>query len=260
MNKKRNSLLLLVLVFILIAINYSFFDSALINFFDESETFFIERVIDGDTIVSNKTSIRLLGINCPEKGEKYYSEAKEFLSEKVLNKSIKLEFGKEKYDLYKRMLAYLFIDGKNINLKLVEQGLANFYFPSGKDKYYSEFYSAWENCIKENKNLCEKSSDKCASCIILRDLNVESQKIIFENICNFDCDIDNWGIKDEGRKKFFFENFVLMKNSKVGIVVGNWTNTKEKLFWKNEEYVWTKSGDTLFLRDSSGKLVLWKSY
>ena len=259
MNKKRNSLLLLFLIFVLISINYSFLDSVLINFFDESKTFLVERVIDGDTLVVNKTSVRLLGINTPEKGEKYYTESKEFLSKKVLNKSVELEFGKEKYDLYKRMLAYVFLD-ENVNLKIVEMGFANFYFPSGKDKYYPKFYSAWESCIKENKNLCEKSSDKCASCVVLKEFNVESQKIIFENICDFDCDLDNWEIKDEGRKKFFFENFVLMKNLKVEIVVGNFTNTNEKLFWKNEEYVWTKSGDTLFLRDSFGKLVLWKSY
>jgi len=30
--------------------------------------------------------------------------------------------------------------------------------------------------------------------------------------------------------------------------------------WKKKDYVWTKTGDSLFLRDSKGKLVLWKSY
>jgi len=30
------------------------------------------------------------------------------------------------------------------------------------------------------------------------------------------------------------------------------------LFWKNEDYVWAKTGDTLFLRDGKGKLVLWE--
>lgn len=260
MDKKNNLILLLTLIFILLALNYSWLDSKLINFFDESETFFVERVIDGDTLVVNGTSVRLLGINCPEEGENYYEEAKEFLSKKVLNKTIKLEFGKEKYDLYKRKLAYVFVDGKNVNLELVAQGFANFYFPSGKDKHFSEFYNAWEKCIFENKHLCEKSSDKCASCIILNEFNIESQKIIFENVCEFDCNLNGWWIKDEGRKKFFFENFVLMKNKKVEIVVGNGTNNLEKLFWKNEEYVWTEIGDTLFLRDSSGKLVLWENY
>jgi len=259
MNKKRKISLLIFLILILIVVNYNFLDSVLINFFDNSETFFVERVIDGDTFVINKTSVRMLGINTPERGEKYYAEAKEFLSKKVLNKSVKLEFGKEKYDLYKRILAYTFTD-ENVNLEIVKNGFANFYFPSGKDKYYSEFYTAWENCVKKNINLCEKSTDKCADCIFLEQFDVASQKIIFENTCGFDCNLNNWWIKDEGRKKFIFDNFILKKNSYVEIVVGNFTNTPQKLFWKNEKYVWTETGDTLFLRDSSGKLVLWKNY
>jgi len=32
------------------------------------------------------------------------------------------------------------------------------------------------------------------------------------------------------------------------------------LFWKGKDYVWTSTGDTLFLRDDEGKLVLWEMY
>jgi len=98
MNKKKKQVILLLsLILVLIMINYSFIDNTLENFFLDYEIANVERVIDGDTIViENKTSVRLLGINCPEKGEKYYGEAKEFVEELVLNKSIKLKFGKEK--------------------------------------------------------------------------------------------------------------------------------------------------------------------
>ena len=41
----------------------------------------VRRVIDGDTIVAESRSIRLLGINTPERGEEYYLEAKEFLED-----------------------------------------------------------------------------------------------------------------------------------------------------------------------------------
>ena len=90
-------------------------------------------------ISENKTSVRLLGINTPEKGEIYYGEAKEFLEYQVLNKTIRLENGKDKTDLYGRKLSYIFLGTKNINLELVKEGLANFYFPSGKDINYNDF-------------------------------------------------------------------------------------------------------------------------
>jgi len=262
MNKKQKQVyLLIVLIFLLFIINYSFFDRLLINFLDEGEKAFVNRVIDGDTLViHDNESVRLLGINSPEKNEKYYQEAKEFLNKKTLNKTITLKFGKDKHDRYGRLLAYVFFDGKNINLELVEEGLANFYFPSGKDQYYNDFKKAWEDCIKEEKNLCESPKDKCSDCIKLREFDYKNQKTIFYNKCDFDCELTNWIIKDEGRKKFIFPNFILKRNKEFIVSVGEKTNTESNLFWSGEDYVWTSSGDTLFLRDREGKLVLWESY
>ena len=253
--------LIILLVIILFTINYSFLDSLLINFLEDKETAFVGRVIDGDTIkIENGTSLRMLGINTPEKGEKYYNEAKEFLKKSVSNKTIELEFGKDKYDRYKRILAYIFIRRENINLELVKNGFANFYFPSGKDIHYNEFKKAWEECITTNKNLCEKSHDKCAICIELKEFDYRNDRVVFYNRCSFDCDLTGWKIKDEGRKNFIFDKFILDSNNNVEIKVGDNKNTKTTLYWTGEKYIWTNSGDTLFLRDKNNKLVLWESY
>jgi len=65
---------------------------------------------------------------------------------------------------------------------------------------------------------------------------------------------------ERGGQKFVFPEFVLEKNSEVLIETGEGVDTKNKLFWEDGENVWTKTGDTLFLRDDEGKLVLWKRY
>jgi len=200
-----------------------------------------------------------LGINTPERGQEYYQEPKVFLEDLVLNKTVKLEFGKDKYDKYNRLLAYVFLDEENINIKLIENGFANFYFPSGKDIHYNDFKKAWEDCIKENINLCKKSEDKCSDCVELKEFNYKNQYTIFYNKCGFDCELTEWKIKDEGRKNFVFPEFILEKNKEIKIKVGEGINNQETLFWKDERYVWTSSGDTLFLRDDKGGLVLWKS-
>ncbi|MDD5012546.1 MAG: thermonuclease family protein [Candidatus Nanoarchaeia archaeon] len=259
MKRKREIILLGILILLMFVINYSFVDNAVVEFLDDYETTIVERVIDGDTIVvGNDTHVRLLGINTPEKGEKYYNEAKNFLSMVILNKTVELRFGKERYDRYGRELAYVFYNDANVNLELVDEGYANFYFPSGKDEYYDRAVKNWEHCISNNKYLCEKSDDKCADCVELEEF--ENQEVIFGNNCNFECDLTGWSIKDEGRKKFIFGDFVLEKNKEVKIIVGNKTNSNGILYWKNEDYVWTETGDTLFLRDKGGKLVLWKKY
>ncbi len=242
-----------ILFLLLIIINYNFLDSKLKDFLIEKDFGVVERIIDGDTIIINGTSIRLLGINCPEKSEEFSLQAKEFLEKKILNKTIRIEFGKQKTDKYGRTLAYVFLGNENINLALIKEGFANPYFPKGQDKYSSQFYKAWKEC---KKNYCEKSKNKCANCIKLKKLDYNTQKVILENICSFDCNLTNWIIKDEGRKKFRFENFILKPNKEVKIVVGK----GEGLVWKGQKYVWTKTGDTLFLRDNQNRLVLYKHY
>lgn len=257
---KKETLFLTSLIVLLIAINYSWLDSLVVNSLSNYETAKITRIVDGDTVDSEIGKIRMLGINTPEKKEKHYQEAKKFLEDNLLNETARIEYGKDKTDRYNRTLAYLFLNNENVNLKQVENGFANYYFPSGKDIYYDDFKRAWETCIESNKNLCEKSKNICAECIELKEFNYNSQEVVFYNSCNYNCNLNRWKIKDEGRKNFIFSDFNLEAEREVKIKVGEGANNEEILFWAGEEYVWTKTGDTLFLRDSNSKLVLWESY
>ena len=231
---KRDKLVLMLLVILLLAVNYSFLDEKIESFLAgyKTENVFIDRVIDGDTITTGNRSIRLLGINTPERGELYYDEAKEFLEMRVLNKNVTLEFTRERKDKYGRTLSYVFESGENINVEIIRNGFANYYFYSGRDKYSDDLLEAWKNCISEKLNLCEPSKDICASCIDIKDGEVV-------NSCSFSCNISSWWIKGEGREKFIF-NETLSPNEKA----------KFSLDLEN-------SGGGLFLRDAKGKLVLW---
>lgn len=261
MNKKKKQIiLLLILIILLFIINCPWIDNFLIKNFENinKEDFIVKRIIDGDTIVVGEDlRVRLLGINCPEKGEKYYQEAKEFLEMIILNKTIFIEFFEK--DLYYRELGFVFLDGKNVNLELVGEGLANVYVLDNK-LYEKELRDVWSECIKKEKNLCEKSENKCVNCIKLKKFDYKNQKVILYNKCEFDCNLNEWTIKDEGRKKFVFQDFVLNKNKEIKIIVGEGIDSENVLFWGGEDYVWTKTGDTLFLRDKENKLVLWESY
>ena len=261
MSRRKNVIFLIFLVIAITIVNYYYIDEYLKKSFAEGRAeVFIERVIDGDTIVSNGTSIRLLGINTPERGEKYYEEAKSFLEARVLNKTVVLEFGKDKTDRYNRTLAYIILDGESINLKQVENGFANYYFPEGKDKHYEEFKTAWLSCVVNEKNLCEKSTNKCAECVTIRQLGVKEQEIILENECDMYCNLNKWTLKDEGRKNLIVPYFIIYPVDEVTVVVGNGTTKGKTIYWTGETYVLTNSGDTIFLRDEQGKLVDWKGY
>ncbi len=82
---------------------------------------------DGDTItvLQGTTSyrIRLDGIDCPEKGQAYGNAARQFTSDQVFGKTVKVTW-KEK-DRYKRYLGTVFTPaGKNLNQELLKAGLA----------------------------------------------------------------------------------------------------------------------------------------
>lgn len=240
---------------VLIFLNYSALDNGLKKFLEVEDYVFIERVIDGDTVVIDGVSSRLLGINSPEKGEKYYLEAKNFLEELVLNKTIRVE--KKGKDRYSRDLVYLFSEKENINLIMIQEGLATPYFPSGKDRYYNQFFEELEKC---EKNLCEKSKNNCADCVVLEEFDYRNEVIVLFNRCNYNCDLTKWILKDEGRKKFIFPEYKIKSKNKVKIITSESENSDDVFYWKGESYVWTKTGDTLFLRDSENKLVLWENY
>ena len=247
---KHGGFFLIILILVLIAVNYSFFDKKIENLLINYETGFVERVIDGDTIEINDSSYRLLGINTPEKGEKYYLEAKKFLESRVLNQTVKLFYTEQRKDMYSRDLVYVFLGSDNINAEIVEAGFANTYYPSKKDSYYPKLYSAWQKCLDSNINLCEKSLDSCNGCIELSEFNHKEDFVVLENSCSFSCDLTNWSIKDEGRKNFVFSQTILEPLKNITITAQDF----------EKDYVWTASGDTLFLRDDEGMLVIWSSY
>ena len=92
----------------------------------------VKWVCDGDTIVlGDGQHVRYIGINAPEvahdnyKAEAFGYAAKKYNQSIVQSKKVRLEFDKEKYDRYGRLLAYIYLsDGTFINKKMIEKGFA----------------------------------------------------------------------------------------------------------------------------------------
>ncbi|MEM7816777.1 MAG: thermonuclease family protein, partial [Candidatus Aenigmatarchaeota archaeon] len=111
----------------------------------------VTKVIDGDTvIIEGGYTIRLLGIDADEVGYPCYEAAKKRLEELVLNKYVFLEAGSKDKDEYNRYLRFLIINGENINIKLVKEGLAIARFQDENEKYREDIIKA-EKEARENK-------------------------------------------------------------------------------------------------------------
>ncbi len=229
MNKKQSLVILLALILALFILNYPHLDEKFESFLNSAQTqeVFIERVIDGDTVVSDGTSIRLLGINTPERGERLYEEAKAFLEQEILNETVTLKFTNEKTDKYGRTLAYIFHQNKNVNVELVLNGFANPYFYSGKDIYSEEIIEAWTSCLENNKRLCERSTNVCASCVTL------TRNTIINN-CNTSCNITGWILKEEGRDKIVLNESSLLSGEVIDFNL-DLKNSEGNLFLRGDD-------------------------
>ena len=122
---------------------------------------FVLRVIDGDTLVARfeggdverKETIRMLNVNTPERSQPGFVEATEALKELVRGGLIELEFEKprvEKRDGFGRLLAYVIVDGINVNIEMVRQGWSKFYTKYGRGRLAAEF-EATEFEARENR-------------------------------------------------------------------------------------------------------------
>ena len=83
-------------------------------------------VSDGDTIsimeYGKAIKIRLEGIDCPELGQDFGTRARRLTSEIVFGKIV--EAKEYNRDAYGRIVARIYIDGKDLSLELVKAGLA----------------------------------------------------------------------------------------------------------------------------------------
>jgi micrococcal nuclease len=120
----------------------------------------VAKVYDGDTIrLSNGDKVRLLGINTPEI-ESHFQQAqvggqsaKNWLSQKLSNHDVMLEYDVEKRDKYDRLLAHIYLDDEHINKSLLAQGLATLVVIPPNIKYSEELIAAQNEAMIERLGL-----------------------------------------------------------------------------------------------------------
>ncbi len=113
-------------------------------------------VTDGDTITvldstNTEHKIRLAGIDAPEKKQPFGNSSKKMLSNWVFAKTVNVDW--DKRDRYGRLVGKVMIDGVDVNLEQIKDGLAWFF-----RKYQNELspedrltYLHAEEYAKENR-------------------------------------------------------------------------------------------------------------
>jgi len=120
-------------------------------------------VVDGDTLVlNNGSTIRLQGIDTPEKNERLYNRASYELQRRLVGRQ--LHFEGNETDKYGRLLRHVFAEGKHVNLELVQTGWARAYMHE-RHKYEAILNKAQQEARESNLGIWdidEKSYERLA--------------------------------------------------------------------------------------------------
>jgi len=101
----------------------------------------VVRIIDGDTVeLQDGARLRYLMIDTPEStggaDDCYGQEAKDFNTQLVLDQEVELTFDVQRTDNFGRLLAYVSVQGREVNTLMVERGYACVLTipPNGEDR------------------------------------------------------------------------------------------------------------------------------
>jgi micrococcal nuclease len=241
----------------------------------------VVNVVDGDTIdirleTGEEERVRLIGINSPEGGECYATEAADGLAGLVDGETVYLEPDVTDRDQFGRLLRYVWTtDLTLVNLIAVEEGwaLAREYPPDttrsdaldeAEERASSGGVGLWAQraCggpIPPVVQIVHVEYDASGD----DNLNQNGEWVEISNADDVPVDLTGWVLKDESAThRFSFpDGFSLQPAASVRVYTGCGADSAAALYWcVSGSAVWNNSGDTAFLLDPDGNIVYSLSY
>ncbi len=241
-------------------------------------------VVDGDTfdleIDGRPDTVRLIGINTPERGECLADEAGDRLAELLGSGSITMTSDVSERDQYDRLLRYVWSDEVFVNEQLVEEGLAiaRRYepdtaeaerFESAQARAQAAGLGLWspQACGPAATNT-DDSTHRLRVDWIEADapgddslaLNGEWVRIV--NDAPASISLEGWGLRDESSShRYAFPPVEVPPGGSVTVYSGCGVDTDDALHWcSTRSAIWNNGGDTAFLIDPAGNTASSLSY
>jgi micrococcal nuclease len=224
----------------------------------------VTHVVDGDTVdLADGTRIRLIGINTPELDQPYYDEATQFTRALLENKQVGLEVDADELDQYDRTLAYLWIGDELANYTIVRSGWANSLSIQPNVKYAVYIEQAQEKAAAEGAGIWQQSQATVAIDFVQYDPqgpdeeNMNDEYVRLYNNGTVEINIAGFTVSDESRRVYTFGDLTLLPNGRVTLHSGCGVDTPpSQVFWCADDPVWNNSGDTVYVYDTEGRLVV----
>jgi len=266
-----------------------------------TESATVTRVVDGDTVeveLSDGTTekIRLLGVDTPEvhsentpdefegvpetaagrdclrtSGER----ASAFVEERLAGREVELGFDptEERRGYYGRLLAYVYVDGEQLNARLVAGGWGRVFDSEVVER--DRYLGLEERAQSERRGLWACADGTPAPTPAPDDLtlrvtadapgddreNLDGETVTVVNGRDEAVNLSGWTLRDEADHVYRFpEGTTLGPGESLVVHTGSGEDGDGDYYWGRSSPVWNNAGDTATLADESGTVVAERSY
>ncbi|WP_254272450.1 lamin tail domain-containing protein [Haloarcula marina] len=259
-------------------------------------------VVDGDTIRvaypnGSEDTIRLLGVDTPEvhaendpaefegvpdteAGRECLraagGDASNFAKDGLLGETVGVvgDPNADRRDRYDRRLAYVVVDDRLFNYRLVATGHARVYESdfSRLDRFHEAERTAREarrglwTCLDSSAATRTPGDSPLAVAEIHADAagndneNLNDEYVVFENRGDSPLSLAGWTVGDAAGHTYAVGDVTLDPGERVTLYTGSGTDTADSLYWDADGAIWNNGGDTVVVRDADGRVVLERSY
>jgi len=237
-------------------------------------------VVDGDTLYVSgprgEAEVRLIGVNTPETGECFYDEASTALASLVEGEDLVLVADRSDVDQFGRSLRYVeTADGVDVGAELVAGGFAIARrYPPDDDRAdaYAELQDAaqadgrglWvsDACGVSALDGVDITIDVNADAPGDDGQNLNGEWVRFVNSGADAVDLEGWEVADESAShRYTFSDISLDPGGAVTLFSGCGEDEAMARYWcASRSAIWNNGGDTVFLRDGNGNIVVSLAY
>jgi micrococcal nuclease len=269
----------------------------------------VVRVVDGDTVEAELENgsvekIRLVGVDTPEVFSEntpdeygapdtdagrsclrgWGERASEFATDELAGRSVRLAFDDNlpRRGYYGRLLAYVYVDGRSFNHRLIASGHARVFRSEFTRR---EDYEATQRTAREEGRGLWECAEGVATTgasatpggtvvdvgLAVADLqadapgndndNLGAEYVTFENRGTERLDLSGWTVRDEADHVYAVpEGTVLEPGGRITLYTGSGTDGDGALYWGRNGAVWNNGGDVVVVVDDEGRTVLREPY
>jgi micrococcal nuclease len=258
----------------------------------------VTRVVDGDTVEvryadGTTDTVRLVGVDTPEtrggttpdefEGVPDSEAGRTCLLEEADNATRALEAlvadepvalavdpDTDRRGSYARLLAYVVVDGVNVNERLVERGHARVYDSefSLADRFYELEDSAQDahRGVWQCRDPGVASAGTGLSVRVVADApgddreNPNGEYVVLANRAADPLSVGNWTVSDAADHTYtFLPDVTIPAGGSIRLYSGSGTDSATE-FYRSEGPIWNNGGDTVSVRAENGTVVARESY